>query len=372
MYIIKNIEIYAPAYIGKKDILFSNRIELISDHIQCSDIECIDGSGLKLVPGFIDQHVHITGGGGEGSFKTKAPEIRLSQLTSNGITTVVGLLGTDGMSRSVENLLSKCIALQEEGISAYCLSGSYQYPPVTITGDIKKDIMFVKEIIGCKLALSDHRSPHVTLEELIRLASDIRVASMLSNKPGILLLHMGSEPAGLKLVFEALKQTDIPVTLFRPTHMTRTKALLEDGIKLLAMGGYIDFTASTSYNSGKTILELRERGIDTSHITVSSDGQGSWSNYDKYGNLLEIGISSVGTLFGEFQYLLSHGLSLEEALPYFTSNVAASLSFPKGKIEVGNDADFILLDKENQIHDVIALGKFHVQDKKQIIKGVYE
>ena len=60
----------------------------------------------------------MTGGGGEGSFHTQAPQVQLSSLIKGGVTTVLGLLGTDGISRSVENLLAKVKALKEEGISA--------------------------------------------------------------------------------------------------------------------------------------------------------------------------------------------------------------------------------------------------------------
>lgn len=97
----------------------------------------------------------------------------MSKLTTSDITTVVGLFGTDGISRSVKNLLFKAKALKQEGINVYILSGSYQYPSTTITGDIKKDIMFIDEIIGCKLALSDHRSTHISTTQLTMLASEV-------------------------------------------------------------------------------------------------------------------------------------------------------------------------------------------------------
>ena len=66
------------------------------------ECEILDAEGKILTPGFLDQHVHITGGGGEGSFHTRTPELQMSELVENGITTVVGLLGTDGITRSVD------------------------------------------------------------------------------------------------------------------------------------------------------------------------------------------------------------------------------------------------------------------------------
>ncbi len=372
MYLIKNIEVYSPAYLGKKDVLISNKIEMLEDHIDSDLFEIIDGTHKKLIPGFIDQHVHITGGGGEGSFKTKAPEITLSKLTAAGITTALGLLGTDGISRDVENLLSKAKALKEEGLNCLIISGSYQYPPITITGDIKKDVQFIEEVVGCKLALSDHRSSHITTQELIRLASDVRVSALLSGKPGIVTLHMGDEKQGLSQVFEALEQTDIPITLFRPTHVTRNTHLLEEAYQLLKKGGYIDMTASPDHQPTHAIIEAKTRQLPLSRITISSDGQGSWSHYDQDGHLIKIGVSSVDCLFKEFQYMLTAGFTIEEALPFFTVNVARGLNLNKGMIDLNKDADLILLDENNDIEDVLINGVLHIQNKQLLIKGTYE
>ena len=104
MLLVKNAEIYAPEYLGKKDLLIcGGKIECIQDSIRELPVECevLDAEGKILTPGFLDQHVHITGGGGEGSFHTRTPELQMSELVENGITTVVGLLGTDGITRSV-------------------------------------------------------------------------------------------------------------------------------------------------------------------------------------------------------------------------------------------------------------------------------
>lgn len=170
MLLIRQAAVYAPEYLGIKDVLIcSNKIEAIEDHIDGEIPFCkvVDGHGKKLTPGFLDPHIHITGGGGEGSFHTQVPAVKLSELLEGGVTTVVGLLGTDGLTRSVENLIAQAKSLKEQGLTVYALTGSYGYPSTTITGDVRKDILFVDEIIGAKLAISDHRAPNVTLDELI-------------------------------------------------------------------------------------------------------------------------------------------------------------------------------------------------------------
>jgi beta-aspartyl-dipeptidase (metallo-type) len=92
--------------------------------------------------------VHITGGGGEGGFHTRTPEMRLTDATKAGVTTVIAALGTDATTRSLADLVAKCRALDTEGISAFCYSGSYQYPIRTYTGNLTDDIVMIDKIIG--------------------------------------------------------------------------------------------------------------------------------------------------------------------------------------------------------------------------------
>lgn len=378
MLLVKNAEVYTPKYIGKKDVLIcGGKVEKIQDSIGELPVDCevLDAAGQILTPGFLDQHVHITGGGGEGSFHTRTPELQLSELVKNGITTVVGLLGTDGITRSVENLYAKTRALCEEGVSAYMLTGAYGYPGPTITGEVERDIVFVREILGVKLAISDHRAPNVTEDELIQIASKARVAGMLSGKPGMVVLHMGDDKAGLKPVFRALEESSVPVRIFRPTHVNRNEHLLEEGYEFLKQGGYLDLTCGMHTSPGECVLEAKRRGIPTDHITMSSDGHGSWSNYAEDGTLLEIGVSGVDALYKELRYMVKElGMPLEEALPYMTTQVAEGLDLlpKKGAITEGADADLLLFEKDLTLTTYIAGGNIFLKEGIILRKGTYE
>eukprot|EP01113_Clastostelium_recurvatum_P033829 TRINITY_DN4517_c0_g1_i9.p3 TRINITY_DN4517_c0_g1~~TRINITY_DN4517_c0_g1_i9.p3 ORF type:complete len:142 (+),score=21.50 TRINITY_DN4517_c0_g1_i9:128-553(+) len=79
-----------------------------------------------IAPGLVDQHVHVTGGGGEKGPASRVPEAQIEEIVEGGVTTVVGVLGTDCVSRSLENLLFKTRALQHDGITAYMYTGSYR------------------------------------------------------------------------------------------------------------------------------------------------------------------------------------------------------------------------------------------------------
>src|SRR5690349_24300363 len=124
--LIKNGEVYAPHYLGKKDILLvDSKIGYIADEINDPgdfvEIKTINAEGKYIVPGFIDSHVHITGGGGEGSYRTRTPEIQLTDATLGGVTTLVGVIGTDGTTRIMSNRIAMVWELEEEGLACFCL-----------------------------------------------------------------------------------------------------------------------------------------------------------------------------------------------------------------------------------------------------------
>ncbi|MGG7073808.1 beta-aspartyl-peptidase [Campylobacter sp. 9BO] len=376
MLLIKNIEIFSPKFLGRKDIFIcSGKIVCIGESLNPNlpNLKIIDGSKFIATPGFIDKHVHITGGGGEGSFKTRVPEIMLSKLIEAGITTVAGLLGTDSATRSVENLVAKANALREEGISCYAHTGAYSLDTPTITGDIQKDIVFIEPIIGTKLAISDHRSSSVSPDELAHIVSAGRVAGMLSGKSGHTTLHMGDGQHGLELVRDVLAKYDTPITFFQPTHVNRNERLFAQSIEFLKDGGYIDLTCMLGLTPLQAIKRIKEQEISTQKVTISSDGYGSFSSYDSDGKLLKIGVSSVMATFNEFKNFIENKFELEEALCYFTKNVANSIALKnKGEILEGKDADILLFDENLNLEFVIANGVVLKDNEGYIKKGTYE
>ncbi|MDO5717734.1 MAG: beta-aspartyl-peptidase [Tissierellia bacterium] len=376
MIIIKSADIYSPKYIGKKDIFIgADKILYIDDDINLKYAEIFDAHDKIIIPGLIDQHVHITGGGGEGGFNTKVPEAQLSSFIKAGITTVVGLLGTDSTSRSVENLLSKAKALNAEGITSYALTGAYEIPSPTITGSVKRDISFIEEIIGVKIAVNDHRDSAISPVELAKLATEARVAGMFSGKSGHVTVHMGGGKFDLNQIYEALEISNLPIGVFRPTHINRKKSLCLKAIEFVKKGGYMDITCSIPSDISDTeIINLAiQKQAPLSRITFSSDGYGSWSEYDEFGNLIEIGVTPIDSLLNTISKL-SKDIELEKIIPLFTSNVADSLKISdrKGYIKKDYDADLLILNSDLSLNSVIAKGKWLMKENKILKYGTYE
>ncbi|MCL2833018.1 MAG: beta-aspartyl-peptidase [Treponema sp.] len=373
MILIKNANVYEPQPLGKKDVLISfDRILQIGEDLAANmpDIETIDASGKTLAPGFFDQHVHVTGGGGEGGLHSRVPELTLGDVIASGVTSLVGVLGTDSYTRSVETLVAKTKALNSEGISAYCLTGAYRYPPPALTGSVAQDIIFISEILGCKIALSDHRGSHPAREELIRLVSEVRVASLVAGKPGVLHMHIGADPAGIEPVMDIIRTTDIPVRHFRPTHMGRHP---KQAIEFMRMGGYADFTANEKLADLLADI-MNEANVNL--ITVSSDSNGSMPRWDdKHEKITGMGIGKMTDLYKVIKELIiRHNVPIEKALSLITRNTAKALElYPrKGAVQKGSDADIVLLDSSMDVDTVIARGRIMMRDKNIMVKGMFE
>ncbi|MBU5625573.1 beta-aspartyl-peptidase [Oscillibacter sp. MSJ-2] len=385
MKLFQNADVYAPSHLGKKDILVEGgriaRIDdAITDYDSAPDVERFDLGGKRLVPGYIDLHVHVTGGGGEQGPASRTPEASISTLLDCGVTTVVGLLGTDGISRSLENLLAKTRALTEEGLTCYMLTGSYGWPTTTLTGSVERDMVLIPEIIGAKIAVSDHRSSNPQGEDLIALATAVRRAGLLAPCCGLLTMHMGSGKGRLDPVFYALDHSDVPAKTFLPTHMNfRGRELMDDGIRLVKMGGTMDFTAGGTMEENVTLAgHIRyclEQGMPLSGLTVSSDGYGSQPRFNEKGECVGLTYSTPRGLHQLIQALVCQEvLPLEDALTLVTANPAGVLdkSGVKGSVVPGADADFVIYGQDFSVESVVAKGERAVWEGRHLIRGRFE
>lgn len=382
--LLKNAQVYAPNPLGRKDILIEGeRILRVDDCItgydNLPDVEVYDLEGRTVVPGYIDMHVHITGGGGEQGPASRVPESQLSVFFVNGITTVVGLLGTDGITRSVENLVAKARALIEEGMTAYTLTSAYGYPPTTVTGSVEKDIIMIPPMIGVKVAVSDHRSSNPTGEELIALATDARRAGLLSCTPGLVTMHMGSGKGRLDPVFYVLDNSDVPAKNLLPTHMLRTPELIDEGAELVRRGGYMDCTAGGDdvevETEAEKLMELLSRdGVSADHVTLSSDAYGSQPRFNESGECIGLTYASPKYLHKTIQILVRRGMPLEEALKLLTTTPAVLLGQEgrKGCVAEGADADLLILGDGLEIDSLIARGQRALWQGQLLMKGRFE
>ena len=352
--LIRNASLFSPDPLGTNDILIINdRIAAIAQNISIPEwlgpVQEMDGKGLFAVPGFIDAHVHITGGGGEAGFSSQVPPLPLSKLIRSGVTTVGGLLGTDGVTRHVDAVLAKANSLEEEGVSSFIMSGGYPVPSPTLTGSIRSDIAFIEKVRGGKIAIADHRVAPVSAETLLAVAA-------LERAP-----HLGRHLIA--------------------THINRSPFAFSEAAKLVAKGGFMDISSGLNAQTlgpdtlkpSEAIALAMRQGVAKERILMSSDGNGSAARYGDDGSVSGLVASDLGSLHTEFADCVKEGMPLSEALCPITRNVAQAFSLSrKGHIAVGADADILLLAPDLALHTVIARGECMMREGSLCKKGTFE
>ena len=382
--LLRNAHVFAPDDRGLCDLLIGAgrvlAVEAAGTGLDGSSADAIDLGGRRVVPGFIDGHAHITGGGGESGFASRVPPVPLSRFTAHGVTSVVGVLGTDDTTRDTRALVATAYGLREEGMGAWCHTGGYHVPPVTLTGSVRDDIVFIDPVIGVgELAIADHRSSQPTADELMRVASDAHVAGLITGKAGILHLHLGDGDRGLEQVRTILADSELPPRVFNPTHVNRRKGLFEEAIELARGGSSVDVTAfpvaddEDGWPAEVALVRYLDAGAPADRITISSDGGGCLPVFDAQGEMLSMDIGSPASLAQTFKALLDSGMPIETALPAFTSNVADLLRLNgRGRLVAGGAADLLVLDETHTINDVMASGAWHLRDGEVVVRGQFE
>jgi beta-aspartyl-dipeptidase (metallo-type) len=380
---LRNARVFAPEDLGVQDILIAGgQIIAMGPDLSVEaplTIDVVDLAGARVTPGLIDAHTHLGGGGGEGGAHTRVPALGLTALTTAGVTTAIGLLGTDGTTRTIADLLAVSRGLDHLGITTFCYTGSYELPLVTLTGSVRGDLVHVDRIVAVgEVAISDHRSSQPTFDELLRIASDAHVAGMMTGKAGLLHLHLGDGRRGLEFIRRALHETELPPRVFHPTHLNRNPDLWLEAREMGRSGGWFDVTAfpddgSDAPTAGRCLSDWRAAGLPMSRLTLSSDGGGCLPTFDDEGKLLHMDVGRSHSLLDALREAEALGVPFDEALATCTRNVATLFRLGgKGRLAVGMDADLVAFDDDLQPRHVIARGRFLVRDGEPTARGPFE
>ncbi len=373
--LIKNARIYAPESIGVHDIFIANgAIAQIGEKldIHTGELTVLDAEGRIVTPGLIDQHIHIAGAGGKDGFVSLTPEIDAIDLIKCGTTTSVGLLGTDASIKSLPVLYAKVQSLRTAGLSAYMYSGYYGADTVTLTGSIQGDMVFVEPVLGFKIAISDIRSSYPTALELVRKLREVRTGGLLSQKKGIMHVHLGALKSGMDVLFELVKNYEFPIKHISPTHVGRTKDLFDQAIDFARLGGMIDITTAASKYTDPylSVLYALDQGIPMERLTFSTDGHAGLTAFDSEGKVTGFTKAAIDQNLSEIQKLVHiGGLPLDQALKLNTTNPATNLGLKnKGRIAVGYDADLCWFDEKLNLTDVISRGIHLMKNGEVLLK----
>ena len=392
--IVRCGQVLAPDALGARDLVVAGeRIVAVAEpgvEIVGLEAQLLDLRALSVAPGFIDNHVHVLGGGGGLGFASRAPELQTSQLTRAGITTVIGMLGFDATSKDMRALVAKTKAFKEDGISAYALTGAtLEHPVPTLTGRIRDDIAFVDEIIGVgEISVSElgyaYDSNGPGAQYIAEAATAGLLAGRLARKRGYLCLQVPPyHGACLKPAIAMLERTGLPIAQLLPSHVNQTDAYMADAIAWAERGGLVDVGANYSPENNfsratppaKAILRLLEAGVPREKILLSSDGNGAPPKEEqREGQPAAANYMPVSALHATWRLLIvEEELSPSDALRVVTANVADATGLQrKGRIAAGMDADLVAFDDDWRIHTVIARGRVMVDAGQPVARGMFD
>lgn len=372
--IIKGGYLFSPDDSGPKDLLIANgKIERIDREISIPEgvfpqVEVVKAPGKFIFPGFIDPHVHIIGGGGSGGPRSRVKEVFSRDIVMSGITTLVGTVGTDTISKLLPTLLVKVKALNLSGLNAFMYAGSVLFPPVTLTGSVEKDISYIAEIIGVKTGLGEPVYPRPDLLALENLLTESRRAAALSGKCGVVHVHLSATAAEWIGVIESiLQQRGLSRQQVVFTHVNHSPALLERAFAYARRGGWIDLTSCIrpperpqAVKPSSALKRYLDAGGPLEQVTFSSDGNASRVLADG-----KIDYTRIGTLIEEFRDCVQkEGIPIPQALAVVTRNAARLLGMAneRGSLQEGFWADLALFTKDLELTDLMAGGRWLLRD----------
>jgi beta-aspartyl-dipeptidase (metallo-type) len=369
MYLISGAQCFDPNPRGVVDVLVAGGEVLAIGEVGSieANAERIDGAGKLLLPGLVDALTHPCGGGGEGGFSNRTAEIDMETFVRAGVTTPVGALGTDSLGRSLEVLFGNIMGLRARGLNARMLTGAYRVPAPTLSGDVARDIFLVQPVVGVgEVAIADHRGTQPSAFELRRLAAETQLGGILAGEGGTVLIHTGAGDSRLALLREAISDSDLHPSVFYPTHVNRSTALLDEAADWALRGGFVDITVSTTaeliaagdITAAQALRRLLEAGAPAGQITMSSDAGGSLPVY-KEGKLIGLTAAAPASLPDLLGELLTDGSQdlFPLALAAMTRNPAAALRLAgPGSLGVGARADLLLFDPAGALVDSVMSG----------------
>ena len=351
-----------------KVLLFDNRIVNIVEEIDIEDVEIIDAKGAYVSAGFIDLHIHGSGGADVMDATPKALEILSSSLLQTGTTSFLATTMT--MSNSDIDKALQNIQLHASKVSgAHILGIHLEGPFINIAKHGAQDKAYVQ-------------SPNVSLIEnymqevkMITLAPEIEGAEdfvkLLTTEYPHIILSIGHSDASYeeaqKSFIWGISHATHLFNAMNPYHHRKpgiVGAVFDSDVTCDIIADLVHTHPST--------LELVQKVKKEKLILITDAmraGCMKCGTYDLGGRRVEVNegraVLEDGTLAGSvlkindaLSNMRAHtSMSLIEIVNSVTKIPARKLGIHKGELREGYDADIVIFDENFSIISTIVSGK---------------
>ncbi|MEV7231333.1 amidohydrolase family protein [Polymorphospora sp. NPDC051019] len=341
----------------------------------------VDCAGLLVVPGVVDGHLHVLGGGGGSGYHTRIPELPADVIVEAGTTTCVGMPGVDPITRNPEALLARTYALPVTGPRARAMAGGFHWPPPTATGSVLRDLHLLPHLVGVKIALYEHRATAPGPAELARLLRELEWAAGATGKGCLLHVHLGTGAGDPDLLPRALDESGADPRRLQVTHANYTTGTLALATRLGGLGCWVDVNPlinpdriAGAVAPVDAVAALLAGGIPADRLTLSSDGNASVPPTLPDGTTEPFAYRVE--LLPTVRALTAAGvLDLPDALALVTANPAAALRLDGdgpagpgglGTLRAGGPADIAVLDPDLRVRHVFRDGEHLVRDGRAV------
>ncbi|REE78598.1 N-acetylglucosamine 6-phosphate deacetylase [Paenibacillus taihuensis] len=376
-----NAAVYTPHGIIERGLLLTDengRIAAIGDsaeHGVPADVPVYDASGLLLVPGFIDVHIH----GGNG-FSVMAAE----REHLDGISRFHAKHGTTSFLATTTTAPLEQILHALDAASSIVLDDEWDLGGAQLIG-IHLEGPYIDVLRRGAQSIEDIRTPSAQeIEQIVEAArQQIRLVTLAPEVDGGMeavrqltglgiTVSAGHSNATYDQVREAvragLRHTTHHFNGMSPLHH-REPGLAGAGLTLRELTCEL-ICDGIHVHPAVVKLLFEARGplnvcMITDAVTCAGLPDGDYGDVTMHGGqiFLKDGSSLAGSALTMGQALRNvisfTGLTLEQVLPSLTVVPArqVGVSAAKGSLESGKDADFVLLDQELNIQQTVVRGK---------------